>query len=48
LENKKDSENGDKSYFAVGRHKKRQNMIKIGIPIAAAAIVLGIVVWYAD
>lgn len=45
MEKKKDSEKGDKSYFAVGRHKKRQNIVKIGIPIAAAAIVmvLGIV-----
>jgi sulfur carrier protein ThiS len=43
LENKKDSGKGDKSYFAVGRNKKRQNMVKIGIPIAAVAIVLGIV-----
>lgn len=42
MENKKDSDKGDKSYFAVGRHKKRQNIVKIGIPIAAAAIVLGI------
>lgn len=41
MENKKDSDKRDKSYFAV--HKKRQNIVKIGIPIAAAAIVLGIV-----
>jgi hypothetical protein len=40
---KEDSNKGDKSYFGVGRHKKRQNILKIGIPIAAAAIVLGIV-----
>jgi hypothetical protein len=43
VENKKDNEKGDNSYFAVGRHKRRQNIVKIGIPIAAAAIVLGVV-----
>ncbi|MGI8832990.1 MAG: hypothetical protein ACR2IS_10185, partial [Nitrososphaeraceae archaeon] len=43
MENKNDSDKGDKSYVVVGRHKKRQNMVKIGIPIAAAARVLGIV-----
>ena len=43
MENKKDNEKGDKSYFAVDRHKRRQNIVKIGIPIAAAAIVLVIV-----
>lgn len=43
MENEKDTNKGDKSYFAVGRHKRRQNIVKIGIPIAASAIVLGIV-----
>ena len=43
MENEKDTNKSDKSYFAVGSHKKRQNILKIGIPVAAAAIVLGIV-----
>jgi hypothetical protein len=43
LENEKDTNKSDKSYFAAGRHKKRQNILKIGIPVAGAAIVLGIV-----
>ena len=43
MENGKDTNKSDKSYFAAGRHKKRQNIVKIGIPIAAAAIVLGVV-----
>ena len=39
----KDNSKGNKSYFAVSRSKKRQYILKIGVPVAAAAIVLGIV-----
>ena len=42
----KDKDNGNKgnkSYFAVGHHKRRQHTLKIVIPVAAAAVVLGIV-----
>lgn len=40
---KEDNDKRDKSYFTIGRHKRRQNILKIGIPVAATAIVLGIV-----
>jgi hypothetical protein len=44
LENRKeDTNNDDKSYFALGRHKRRKNILKIGIPIVGAVIVLGVV-----
>jgi hypothetical protein len=44
LENgKKDTNKDDKGYFAVGRHKRRKNVLMIGIPIVSAAIVLGVV-----
>jgi hypothetical protein len=43
LKDKDDSNKGNKSYFAVSRSKKRQYILKIGVPVAAAAIVLGIV-----
>jgi len=43
LKDKGSSNKGNKSYFAVSRNKKRQYILKIGIPVAAAAIVLGIV-----
>jgi hypothetical protein len=43
LEKKTDDNKDYKSYFAVGRHKRRQNILKIGIPVAAAAIVLGVI-----
>jgi hypothetical protein len=33
----------DKSYFTVGRHKRRKNILRIGIPIVGAVIVLGII-----
>lgn len=40
---KKDTNNSDKSYFAIDRHKRRKNILKIGIPVAAVVVVLGIV-----
>ena len=40
---KEDNDKRDKSYSTIGRHKRRQNILKIGIPVAATAIVLGIV-----
>ena len=43
MKDKDDSNKGNKSYFAVSRSKKRQYILKIGVPVAAAAIVLGIV-----
>jgi sulfur carrier protein ThiS len=43
LKDKDDSNKGNKSYFAVSRSKKRQYILKIRVPVAAAAIVLGIV-----
>jgi sulfur carrier protein ThiS len=43
LKDKDNSNKGNKSYFAVSRSKKRQYILKIGVPVAAAAIVLGIV-----
>ena len=44
MENRKeDANNDDKSYFAVDRHKRRKNILKIGIPIVGAVIVLGVV-----
>jgi hypothetical protein len=44
LENRKEDINKDnKSYFAIGHHKGRKNILKIGIPIVGAVIVLGAV-----
>ena len=43
MKGKDNSNKGNKSYFAVSRSKKRQYILKIGVPVAAAAIVLGIV-----
>ena len=44
MENGKgDASNGDRSYFALDRQKRRKNILKIVIPIAAAAVVLGTV-----
>ncbi len=44
MENEKEGTNrDDKSYFAVGRHKRRKNMLRIGIPIVGALMVLGVV-----
>ena len=43
MKDKDNSNKGNKSYFAVSRSKKRQYILKIGVPVAAAAIVLGIV-----
>jgi len=43
LKDKDDSNKGNKSYFAVSRRKRRQYILKIGVPVAVAAIVLGIV-----
>jgi hypothetical protein len=44
MKDKNESNKADnKSYFAVSRHKRRRTILKIAIPVAAAAIVLGIV-----
>jgi sulfur carrier protein ThiS len=43
LENGKITDKSDEGYFAIGRHKKRKNILKIGIPVAALVTVLGIV-----
>ena len=43
MKDKDDSNKGNKSYFAVSRRKRRQYVLKIGVPVAVAAIVLGIV-----
>jgi hypothetical protein len=44
LENgKEDTNKNEESYFALGRYKRRKNILKIGIPVAAAVVVLGIV-----
>ncbi len=44
LENGKEDINKiDKSYFAIDRYKRRKNILKIGLPIAAVVVVLGIV-----
>jgi sulfur carrier protein ThiS len=44
LENGKEDINKiDKSYFAIDRYKRRKNILKVGLPIAAVAMVLGIV-----
>lgn len=40
---KEDTNKSDRSYFALGRHKRRKNILKIGVPVAAAVVVLGIV-----
>ncbi len=43
MENRKEDANSDdKSYFAVDRHK-RKKILRIGIPIVGAGIVLGII-----
>jgi sulfur carrier protein ThiS len=43
LENGKITDKSDESHFEIGRHKKRKNILKIGIPVAALVTVLGIV-----
>jgi hypothetical protein len=44
LENgKEDANNDDKSYFVVNCHKRRKTILRIGIPIVGAVIVLGVV-----
>jgi hypothetical protein len=44
LENRKeDANNDDKSYFALSRHKRRKNILRIAIPIVGAVIVLGVI-----
>ena len=44
MENGKEDTNKDEgSYFALRRYKRRKNILKIGIPVAAAVVVLGIV-----
>jgi hypothetical protein len=40
---KEDSNEDDNSYFAIGRHKSRENILKIGVPTVGAMIVLGVV-----
>jgi hypothetical protein len=40
---KEDANNDDKSYFSGGHHKRRKNILTIGIPIVGAIIVLGVV-----
>lgn len=43
MENGKVTNKSDKSYLAIGRYKRRKNILKIGIPVAAVVVVLGIV-----
>jgi hypothetical protein len=44
LDNRKhDANNGDKNYSSTGHHKRRKNILMIGIPILGAIIVLGVV-----
>jgi hypothetical protein len=44
LDNRKeDANNGDESYSSAGHHKRRKNILMIGIPILGAVIVLGVV-----
>lgn len=43
MADKDDSNKGNESYFVGSRRKKRQDIVKIVVPVAAAAIVLGIV-----
>ena len=43
MENGKITDKSDESHFEIGRHKKRKNILKIGIPVAALVTVLGIV-----
>lgn len=43
MENGKDTNENDNSYFAIARQKRRKNILKIGIPVAAVVVVLGIV-----
>jgi predicted membrane channel-forming protein YqfA (hemolysin III family) len=44
LENRKeDANNDDKNYSSAGYHKRRKNILTIGIPIVGAVIVLGVV-----
>jgi hypothetical protein len=38
-----DANKDDRSYFAVGRHKRRKNILRIAIPIVGAVIVLGVI-----
>jgi hypothetical protein len=42
LENGENTNKDDRSYFAVGRHKRRKNLLKIGIPIVGAVMALGV------
>jgi hypothetical protein len=43
LNGNKDNDKSDRSYFALGRQKRTRNILKIGIPVAAVAVVLGTV-----
>jgi sulfur carrier protein ThiS len=43
LENGENTNKDDKSYFAVSRHIRRKNVLRIGISIVGAIIVLGVV-----
>jgi hypothetical protein len=38
-----DANKEDRSYFAVGRHNRRKNILRIAIPIVGAVIVLGVI-----
>jgi hypothetical protein len=38
-----DANKDDRSYFAVGRHKRRKNILKIAVPIVSAVTVLGVI-----
>jgi sulfur carrier protein ThiS len=40
---KEDNNKSNRSYFEIGHHKRRNNILKIGIPVAAVVVVLGIV-----
>lgn len=44
LENRKEeANNDDKSYFAVDRHKRRKNILRIAISVVGTVIVLGVI-----
>jgi hypothetical protein len=43
LEKGKKTNKDDKNYFTLDRHKRRKNILRIGIPIVGAVIVLGVV-----
>jgi sulfur carrier protein ThiS len=40
---KEDNDKINRNYFEIGRHKRRNNILKVGIPVAAVAVVLVIV-----